>query len=235
MYGYAGASATAVKVTPFTAPPQTTNPVELAGQAAAVAKASGTSAGTSSQTTASTIPQLISASTVPQVLQQLSSSASSSTSTSWLQQILNALGSTVGVSYYGLGTAQYSASIGNQLMPDTPGGAGAIGSAPVVPGGWALPGLGGLAGVCGGGPVSAGLGQAGTIGRLSVPPSWAAAPSAINSAAPRLFGTHAHAVSATPGGLLHGVPLTGAGRRSGGFIHRYGFRHSVMPRPPSGG
>ncbi|EUA42705.1 polymorphic PE/PPE family protein [Mycobacterium xenopi 4042] len=39
-------------------------------------------------------------------------------------------------------------------------------------------------------------------------------------------------------GLLRGMPLagTGVGRRAAdGFVNRYGFRHSVMPRPPSAG
>jgi PPE-repeat protein len=49
MYGYADSSATASAVTPFSPPPQTTNPTGTAGQAAAVAQASGTSAQTWSQ------------------------------------------------------------------------------------------------------------------------------------------------------------------------------------------
>src|ERR1700744_4314472 len=45
MYGYAGSSATASQLTPFTAPEQTTNSAGLGGQAAAVAQATSTSAG----------------------------------------------------------------------------------------------------------------------------------------------------------------------------------------------
>jgi PPE-repeat protein len=48
MYGYAGASATASRVTPFTPPPQTTNPSGLAGQSAAAAQSAGTSSGMTS-------------------------------------------------------------------------------------------------------------------------------------------------------------------------------------------
>ena len=44
MYGYAGSSASATTLTPFTPPAPTTNPGGLAGQAAAVAQAIGTSA-----------------------------------------------------------------------------------------------------------------------------------------------------------------------------------------------
>jgi PPE-repeat protein len=49
MYGYAGSSAAATQLTPFTEPPQTTNPAGNAGQAAAVAHAVGASAGTHTQ------------------------------------------------------------------------------------------------------------------------------------------------------------------------------------------
>ena len=62
MYGYAGSSATASTLTPFTSPPPTTNPAGAGSQAAAVAQSS-TSSGS----------QLMSA--VPQALQGLASSA----------------------------------------------------------------------------------------------------------------------------------------------------------------
>ncbi len=66
MYGYAGASSAASTLLPFSPPPQTTSPVGLASQAAAVTKASGTPAGTAAQSTASTTtPQLASATMVP--------------------------------------------------------------------------------------------------------------------------------------------------------------------------
>ena len=58
MYGYAGASATASQVTPFTTPPQTTNPGGLAGQLAAAAQSAGTSGGTDVETLMSSGPQL---------------------------------------------------------------------------------------------------------------------------------------------------------------------------------
>jgi PPE-repeat protein len=97
---------------------------------------------------------------------------------------------------------------------------------------------GGLSGGGGSPAVSASAGHSGTIGRLSVPSSWAVAPSELEAASPGLLQAHA-ASSAHPGtgGLLRGIPLTGTGvgRRAGGFIHRYGFRHAVMPRPPSAG
>jgi PPE-repeat protein len=66
MYGYAGSSAAATTLAPFTAPKSTTNPAGLTGQSAAVAQAAGTSAGSHAQTVAST-----SLSAVPATLQGL--------------------------------------------------------------------------------------------------------------------------------------------------------------------
>ena len=50
MYGYAGSSAAAATLTPFTAPQQNTNPAGLGAQGAAVTNSTGTSAGTSVET-----------------------------------------------------------------------------------------------------------------------------------------------------------------------------------------
>jgi len=68
MYSYAGSSAAAATVTPFSSPPQTTNPTAAASQAGAVSQATATAAGTGTQ---STLSQVIS--TVPSTLQGLSS------------------------------------------------------------------------------------------------------------------------------------------------------------------
>ena len=50
MYGYAGSSAAAATLTPFTAPQQNTNPAGSGAQGAAVTNSTGTSAGTSVET-----------------------------------------------------------------------------------------------------------------------------------------------------------------------------------------
>lgn len=86
MYGYAGASAAATQLTPFTEPVQTTNASGLAAQSAAIAYATGASAG-AQQTTLS---QLIAA--IPSVLQGLSSSTAA-TSASGPSGLLGILGS----------------------------------------------------------------------------------------------------------------------------------------------
>ncbi len=60
MYGYAGSSAAATVLTPFTSPDQNTNPDGTASQAAAVSQATSTSAG-NVQSTVSSVPQALSA------------------------------------------------------------------------------------------------------------------------------------------------------------------------------
>jgi PPE-repeat protein len=54
IYGYAGQSATASALMPFTAAPNTTKPAGLLSQAAGLAQTTGTSAGTGAQNIVST-------------------------------------------------------------------------------------------------------------------------------------------------------------------------------------
>lgn len=109
------------------------------------------------------------------------------------------------------------------------------------------------------GPASVNIGQASAIGGLSVPSGWpgttpsglpGAVPAGLESEGPvsansvraaELASTRplGNVEGAQPGanGLLRGIPM-GAGRsggRGGGYVVKYGFRHSVMPRPPSAG
>jgi PPE-repeat protein len=238
MYGYAGASASASDVTPFAAPPPTTNP-DAQPAAASNASSSATS------------------SAVTQVLQQLASSGASTTTGTtatttptslqdYLTLLYNefanltvanrqALGrSTVGdFAYFPLGIGGFNVSIGQQLIPGTPGGAGSGGSSVLAPGGWgATPAQ--LSG--GGGGVSGSVGQAGTIGRLSVPAAWQAAPTpATPTSGPAAITTVSAAPQPPANGLLRGIPMNNGitGRRAAsGFVHKYGFRHTVMPRSP---
>ena len=64
MYGYAGSSAAATVLTPFTSPHQNTDPGGTASQAAAVGQAASTSAG-NAQGTISAVPQALSAAAAP--------------------------------------------------------------------------------------------------------------------------------------------------------------------------
>jgi PPE-repeat protein len=246
MYGYAGSSASASEVTPFADPPATT---KAGAQPTAAANTSSSSA----------------SSTITHALQQLSSSAASTTTgtsaaattgtaatttPTTLQDYLNYFvtqlqGVTVSnrnvasrlvgdTAYFPLGLAQFNASIGQQLIPGSPGGAGSGGSSVVAPGGWG-PGPFSAGGPVAGGGVSGSVGEAGTIGRLSVPPGWQASPTPTLGTGPAAITTVSAAPQPGANGLLRGIPMNSGltGRRAAsGFVHKYGFRHTVMPRSP---
>jgi PPE-repeat protein len=253
MYGYAGASAAASAVPQFRPPAPTTDTAGLAEQAAAAAKAALTPAGTSAQTSAqaaSTTPQLLSASAVPQTLQSLSSSpATATTHASALSSLLPTPTNTWGLTpadytavikqtltgYFPTGIASFFTQIAQQLTFGQGTTAGAGGAWYPTP---QFAGLGSGLGL-GGTPVSAGIGQAGSIGPLSVPPGWAASTTGANpttSAAASLSALSTAEEGGGPGGLLRGMPLSGVARRgAAGFVHKYGFRYPVVPRPPSAG
>ena len=74
MYGYAGSSAAATALSPFTSPQQNTDPSGTASQAAAVSQASGTAAG-NVQGTISMVPQALSAAAAPAQTDPLSTLA----------------------------------------------------------------------------------------------------------------------------------------------------------------
>ncbi len=255
MYGYAGQSAAATKVTPYTSAPQIANPAAQATQSAAVTSATGTSAGTAQ----STLFQVVSL--TPSALQSLASPTAATASSTPLSGILNLLtgSSTAPTSLKDLVTAYlpfsslfynteglpyFSVGMGNfgVQMAKTLGwiGAPAAAAAPT-----ALPGLGGLGGLLGGGAMAAhpaaALGNAASIGgKLSVPVSWSgatAAPAAISHAAVPVSSISAAPEAAGgPGNLLGGMPLAGMGAGGhGGTGPRYGFRPTVMARPPFAG
>ena len=91
-------------------------------------------------------------------------------------------------------------------------------------------------------PVAANWGHAAKIGTLSVPQTWAAATPAaditpVSEPAPIGSLNTAAASNAGTSGLLRGIPLSGAGtgRRSAGYVTKYGFRYNVLTRSPSAG
>jgi PPE-repeat protein len=246
MYGYAGASATAAQVTPFATPPQTTNSGGLTGQAA------GTSGGTDVETLMSSGPQLISGMpqtlqslASPQTLQSLASSATDSTSSSSSTSSLSMLNT--------LSTPLRMATMPMSMLSrlfmtgSTANAARAVSTAANELGVAQSAGLGsstsvlastGFAGVGTGTPaISAGMGQASSVGALSVPSSWPAAPSTSAVAMP--FGgtgampaAHADAPSAMPPMM----PVTNlAGRNSSAAPSRFELRSTVIPFSPAGG
>jgi PPE-repeat protein len=188
MYSYAGSSASATQLTPFTTPAPTTKAAGLAAQSAAVTQATGSAAGPPAQTVISTASQLVSA--LPQALQSLAT-PSSSTSSSSLVDLLGTLAPYTGVlaggiGVVGAGMGTGAGSVGTvdlalgitagaqQGSALASGGSGAAASGVFATGGVGS-GTGVLAGDVGAGTAaSASLGRAGAVGALSVPPSWTA-------------------------------------------------------------
>ena len=178
MYGYAGQSAAASRVTPFTSPPPTTNPVGLVAQSASVTPATSTS-------------QLSSLmSQVPASLQSLAAPAADPPSLSTiLDDLLPVL---IGLELFEA-TGPASLPSRNALVASTLGFSlttrgfqtGEL-PVPLVPGVLYPP----VAGPVSAAPaMSADLAEAGTVGALSVPPGWAAATPAVRLAATVLQGT----------------------------------------------
>ncbi|OBI23229.1 hypothetical protein A5712_11220 [Mycobacterium sp. E2327] len=262
MYGYAAASATATQLTPFTEPAQATDQGGLAAQAVAVAQAVATPAGTGAPQAAAATPglALTSADTVSitsvftsinQALQQLSAGALASQLNPynwWIVQQFVALNvsnrtalsrTTVGLAYFSTGMMSFFGSIAQQTTFG-PGGttAGAQGA-------WyATPQFAGLhlgavgSGAAGHGGIAANLSSATKIGGLSVPQGWAGSPGAIEeSAAHAVAVDYATDPQGAGNGLLRGMPMGTGGRRSGSAFppREYGFRRSVLARPPSAG
>jgi PPE-repeat protein len=261
MYSYAGQSASASQVTPFATPAATTNPAGTATQASAVAAVTGNSAASSSQ---SILSQLTS-STPSALQSLASPGATSAATTLTPIQTLYSLlfGTTVlptnlsalvtnyspyaslfynteGLPYFSVGMGNFGVQIAKS--------AGMLGGAAPAAAAPALHGLSGLGGALGGGgaagagaaahSISAISGGAGSVGKLAVPASWVggaaqAAPHGVQlvssvSAAPE--------AAAGSGNLMGGMPLAGTKAGFGnGLGPRYGFKPTVMPRPPSAG
>jgi PPE-repeat protein len=212
---YAGSSAAASKLTPFTPAPQIANPGALAGQAAAVAQAASTSAGTGAQTltyTGSPILQWLAnlstdyTDTMNGLLNSLFGSSGASTYTALFNAIKTPLSFTTGFNDIGLLT-NFPVS---QFLKFTP-----------APGFGAIPkeGLGaGLTGPWWGrgwltSSVSADMGNSGTlVGKLSVPPSWATATPAVRTVAAALSASGPEAIPAAAiaeGSMFSSMPAAG--------------------------
>ena len=280
MYGYAGSSAAAATVTPFSSPPQTSNPTAAASQAGAVSQATGTSASTGVQ---STLSQVVS--TVPSTLQQLASPLSaasvnpfapgSNTATTGIAGFLNLLSGQTQSAFGSFLTSGFSNGIlsGNWLNPASispavttafgdigflaVAGQSVGGFNPALFSGATAPAAMSAAGLAhagsaigsvgspslGGSGVSAGVGRATLVGTMSVPQSWAPAAPA---ASPALTASpaegwymppgveEASATQGTPG--MPGMPMAGGTARGWGFAApRYGFKPTVIARPPAAG
>ncbi|BBX43766.1 PPE family protein [Mycobacterium simiae] len=258
MYSYAAASAIDTQLPPITSSPQTTNPEGTTNQALATSKAAAEPAGKSGQTAASTT-QMATNGTVPQLLQQLATapvtadpSSTAATDPPWwagwlgiptpsnpmglnpsffntLRQALQA--------YFGVGIGNFGYGIGQQLTFGTGATAGASGAWYPTP---QFAGLAALGGGHPGGIAAANFASSIKVGGLSVPSTWTGAtPPVVEE--PAIHATTVNytapaAAGPTNNGVLQGMPMGGTGRRgAAGFTHKYGFKRSVLIRPPSAG
>jgi PPE-repeat protein len=227
MYGYAAASASATTLTPFTQPPQNTDPNGLTNQAAAVGQSAGTSAG-KAQAAVSSVQQTFSA--VPDALTGLASPAAALPALTPLQT-LDLLADLSGIfidpelSASGLGV---DSAAGFTALPYDIGGFYTGLHTDDIVSGWAglepWPGVGAspptqfpVVTNLAGGTVSAGLGQANTVGSLSVPPAWAT-PAAVKPAALALptsaAGAPAAALETATGSVVGDAALGSLAARS---------------------
>ncbi|GAB3002441.1 PPE family protein [Mycobacterium bourgelatii] len=247
MYDYAASSAAAASLTAFTPPPHTTNPGGLGAQSGTVSRAM---------------------SSVPQALQTLgtpgaSAASGPATALSGLSGlpagngVFKSLGKGAGAlegavtGLTGLSGSQLS------LVEDSAGlGMDAVGLVALDGGGVGLDvvgvgldvtgfgelsesaGLEALGGLGSIGGVSAGLGQASSLGTLSVPPSWAGALAVPASEAGAVGpGVVPGAPAAMPvSTAVSKIPLGGmVGRSSEGPIQRIGMRSTIIPHLPGAG
>jgi PPE-repeat protein len=198
MYAYAAATAAASRLAPFTAPPHSSNPVGLAGQAVPVTAAGATSAATNAQT--------LLTSAMPGALQGLASPAQAVP----ILTIPGAAEASAGLGAADIalaGGAWQSASldsseilsVGDALSANQGEILNAIGQ--LRPTG-ALASAGSAGPVAGGAPapVSGGMGRAVSVGGLAVPSSWAAAAPEIRAVAYALPATSVGAAPAVLAG-----------------------------------
>ncbi|OBK10384.1 PPE family protein [Mycobacterium asiaticum] len=229
MYGYAASSAVATELSPFVEPSATTNPGGLLAQASAVDQAAAASAAGQQ----GTLSQMMS--TVPGALQALSGSNGAGWQgflDTWgpNANVWNTITST-GLFTPGSTVGTLSSLFGASAMSDV-----AAAAPDVAPG--AVATAGSLQAVGNGmrGLVTAGAGDAGIVGKLSVPPAWTAA-APLNGPLPSVLGG-TPMVAPPPAGPagMPGVPVGNlASQPFGRAVPQYGFKPTFVTRPPAAG
>lgn len=245
MYNYADRSANTSAVKPFTPAPQMTNPAGTGNQESAVTKATGTSAGTAQNALHSRMSKITSALGKLSTGMQAAAPADdpvkdalTSGPLGWLGDLFTFYAPFSTTFYNTEGLPFFSAGIANTFMTIAKssgalGGAAAAAVPAAIPA--ATPAL-----IGGGSVVSAGLGTAGTVGRLSVPPVWSngSVVGAEHAAAPlAAISNIREAPDAGFGGgnVIGGLPPAGGGDGGGLRTPRYGLKPTVMARPPFAG
>ncbi|MGF2946977.1 PPE family protein [Mycobacterium sp. Lab-001] len=258
MYCYAGSSAAASQLAPFTVAASAVDPAGLAGQATAVAQA---------------LNGVVDAQAAAQIPRALSGLAGITNEPPWLSDPAAALGLTghlwnangdgiivgglMGDVVQGLtGSAEVDGGIfmdtfnkwvsparlvvtqfkdymgmAHDLPKFAQEGVKAVAeAAKEVPAALPAAGLGGVAGA---------VGKAASVSGLSVPSSWAGAAPAATPVTAALNGLGVAAGAGPAAQAVGGLPLMGSGAGRGLSAHflapRYGFKPTVMPQPPAGG
>lgn len=224
MYGYAGSSASAAKLTPFNAPQQNTNPAGLAAQSTAVTNSAGTSSGTSIQTIIEQILANFNDALAPKNI-NTGISASSGVVSSILSAValLRTVGAVAGTGADLVPAALTGVTAGLSKVASS---LGSIGAAQI------------------GGAVSAGIGRAASVGALSVPPTWGTLTSAFGNAPQEItVGTVGAAeevagmplpvsMAGAPASMAAGSGMRGRFTRNGeGTTLRTLMRPRVLPSP----
>ena len=230
MYGYAAASAAATVLRPYPSPPRTTSPQGLLDQQLAVARAAA------EPVTTTQLTQLSQWLPTPATDWWNMTTADYRTA---FAQIVPAV--------YAISFAYVGCSIGQQTfngIGTTAGSAGAWYPTPSFAGLHlgAISGAGFVSGNTGA-PALASAGSAGKVGMLSVPPGWTeptaqvSLASAVAEDAPMAAGATSASGAGLGNALLRGMPAGFLGRRAAGngYTHKYGFKPSVLARPPSAG
>ncbi len=257
MYGYAASSASAAVLKPFSQPAQVTSLTAPADQAAAVLQSTGTTVASATQ---ATLAQVTTA--LPAALQSLASPLTAlQASALWPFLDSNFVNGFVSAGYVNPGVIEpavtaamadiNAVSVGGQstatALPPMGSGSGnenwvplaPLGSAGLhaSPGDWPI-GTAGVPGVDLDG-FSAGTGRAAMVGRLSVPQSWTAVTQVANHSGTALpgGGWTGTALPETPSGVpgMPGIPAVSTAAHHFGSGPRYGFRPTVMARPPAAG
>lgn len=255
MANYAAQSTTATKgITQFQAAPKVTNDAGTATQTGTVANAA---ANTSAGNTAKAVQSAVT--TAPTTTAPIKAAATTATdplSELWflltgqtvlptnLGTLVNGYSPFAGLFYNTEGLPYFSIGMGNNFVQIAKSVGAIGGAAPAAA--KALPGLGGLGGLLGGGAgavhPAAAIGGAGATsigGKLSVPIAWnggPAVPPMGHTAIPVSAISAAPEGAGGPGNLLGGMPLAGMGSGThAGAGPRYGFRPTVMARPPFAG
>jgi PPE-repeat protein len=240
MYGYAGSSASASALTPFSSPPQTTNPAGQSAQSAAVAQAGATGAGH-----AGALSGLNAA------LQGLAAPAASSSATTSSAGIVPVIAGEP-VTTYLLNGATSALSINDEAfrilalatrltgfqtsaLRDLAQGIGPFDPFFGLP----LPST-----ISPASAASAVVGQASQVSNLSVPPTWAAtiAPATESPAVALAAADAAESAASMPGTMLFGETLLGtlAGRAISAVAaksreNKDKTPNKVVPRSPAAG